>query len=638
MGTVLLKPAPIRALAVLASLLVLVALPVVARADISRREAIAIVKQQPEGRTLLLSHHDARFTVRRAGPNWLVLARQAFPDAPLASWLVDRSSGKLRGHSPIEAIRHLEDTSAIRIALHDPKVSDWLDRYKAHTQYATYDSTLHLWTVHVNAGAPYGEVAQIEVDDRTGKVTHAWTGPQVAWGMARGYKGWFGRKLNDTRLWLAFCAVFLIALVDWRRILTLRTLDLVALLAFSVSLWYFERGLVFWAVPLQYPPMVYLIARLAWIGLRAGPRPARTGRLPSWALAALLVFLIGFRLGLNAFDATVIDVGYAGTVGADRVLRGQLPYGTFPDSSGTPCGERHSDGTSSAYRQAKEGGRCESPVANGDTYGPVNYAAYVPALAVTGWTGRWDDLPASHGTSAVFDLACVAGMAAVGWRLGRMRLALVCALAWVAYPFTGYALQANTNDMIVAAFAIWGFAFLHSPVRRGALLALAAWTKFAPLVLWPLWSRYPRGSAAPPRSFLRGAAGLALGSALAGLLLLPGGLHGLGVFWDRTFGFLLGRDSPFSLWAWGIYPGLPDLGGLQTVLEALLATCAVALAFRPRQLDAVQLAALSGALMLGFELVLTHWSYLYLPWAFPFALLALVLPSERRGDTTYTSG
>ena len=78
--------------------------------------------------------------------------------------------------------------------------------------------------------------------------------------MARGYKGWFGRKLNDTRLWLAFCAVFLIALVDWRRILTLRTLDLVALLGFSVSLWYFERGLVFWAVPLQYPPMVYLIA------------------------------------------------------------------------------------------------------------------------------------------------------------------------------------------------------------------------------------------------------------------------------------------------------------------------------------------------------------------------------------------
>ena len=104
-------------------------------------------------------------------------------------------------------------------------------------------------------------------------------------------------------------------------------------------------------------------------------------------------------------------------------------------------------------------------------------------------------------------------------------------------------------------------------------------------------------------------------------------------FWDRTAGFQIGRSSPFSLWAWGIYPDLPDLGSLQTALEALLVTCAVALAFRPRRLDAVQLAALSGALVLGFELVLTHWSYLYLPWAFPFVLLALVLPSQvRRGQ------
>ena len=182
--------------------------------------------------------------------------------------------------------------------------------------------------------------------------------------------------------------------------------------------------------------------------------------------------------------------------------------------------------------------------------------------------------------------------------------------------------------MIVAAFAIWGFVFAASPIRRGTLLALASWTKFAPLVLWPLWSRYPRGEDEPRHSFARGVAGLALGSALAGLLLLPGGLDGVQVFWDRTVGFQIGRSSPFSVWAWDIYPGFPDLAGLQVALEALLVTCAVALAFRPRKLDLVQFAALSGALMLGFELVLTHWSYLYLPWAFPFALLPLVLPSR----------
>ena len=55
-----------------------------------RSEAIAIAKEQPAGRTLLLAHPDARFTARRAGANWLVLARQAFPETPLASWVIDR--------------------------------------------------------------------------------------------------------------------------------------------------------------------------------------------------------------------------------------------------------------------------------------------------------------------------------------------------------------------------------------------------------------------------------------------------------------------------------------------------------------------------------------------------------------------
>ena len=148
-----------------------------------------------------------------------------------------------------------------------------------------------------------------------------------------------------------------------------------------------------------------------------------------------------------------------------------------------------------------------------------------------------------------------------------------------------------------------------------------------------LWSRYPRGEDDPPgRSLVRGVGGLLLGTALAGLLLLPGGhgLHAVRLFWDRTAGFQLGRSSPFSIWDWnGYLPGFPDLGGLQTALEALLVTCSVLLAFRPRRLDALQLAALSGAIVLGFELVLTHWSYLYLPWAFPFVLLAFVLPSAQ---------
>ena len=40
------------------------------------------------------------------------------------------------------------------------------------------------------------QVVQVQVDDRSGAVLEQWTGDQVAWTMARGYEGAFGRKIN----------------------------------------------------------------------------------------------------------------------------------------------------------------------------------------------------------------------------------------------------------------------------------------------------------------------------------------------------------------------------------------------------------------------------------------------------------
>ena len=47
----------------------------------------------------------------------------------------------------------------------------------------------------------------------------------------------------------------------------------------------------------------------------------------------------------------------------------------------------------------------------------------------------------------------------------------------------------------------------------------------------------------------------------------------------------------------------------------------------PRRRSPLQLAAFTAALLIGFELVLTHWFFLYLPWFFPFVAIALL--SER---------
>jgi len=135
---------------------------------------------------------------------------------------------------------------AIQLFLAYDKVADWLTRYPPSP---VTDATFAqgVWTVNVWSGQ-VGEIATGKVDDASGAITEAWTGPQVAWKMARGYKGAFGgTKINSTPLWLAFCALFLLGLVDWRRPLSVRNADLVVLLSFSVSLWFFNHGDVFTA-------------------------------------------------------------------------------------------------------------------------------------------------------------------------------------------------------------------------------------------------------------------------------------------------------------------------------------------------------------------------------------------------------
>jgi hypothetical protein len=174
-----------------------------------------------------------------------------------------------------------------------PKVAHWLSRYPKHPSLDARFSK-GTWTVNVFSG-PAGEIATGTVDDATGAVLTAYTGPQVAWGMARGGPGAFGgRKINSYPVWLGFCAAFLIGLVDWRRLLSPRNLDLVMMLSFSVSLWYFNRGDIFTAMPLAYPGMAWLLLRCCGsgdtTGRRAGRRCGRSGcssaRPCSWPASA----------------------------------------------------------------------------------------------------------------------------------------------------------------------------------------------------------------------------------------------------------------------------------------------------------------------------------------------------------------
>jgi hypothetical protein len=317
------------------------------------------------------------------------------------------------------------------------------------------------------------------------------------------------------------------------------------------------------------------------------------------------MFLVGFRVALNIADSGVIDVGYAGTIGADRITHGEGLWGEgrFPDDNRF-----------------------------GDTYGPVNYYAYVPFELALPWSGEWDELPASHAAAIAFDLAAIVGLFFAGTRLRAGRagrdLGIVLAFAWAAYPYTGFALQANSNDSLIAALLIWSLALFARPLARGALLALAAMAKFAPLALGPLYlagstgllAREP-GAGRGRLARLRPAALFLLGFvAVFGLILAhPAIDSGLSTFFDRTVVSQLDRSSPFSVWG-----QVDGIQWLQTAVLAAAAVFATALAFVPRRRSVPQVAALAAAVMIALQLSVDHWFYLYIPWFFGALAIALL--------------
>lgn len=468
-----------------------------------------------------------------------------------------------------------------------------------HWQVSHFDSTRA-------PGEPRQEIAAVLLRDSDGAIVEAWTGFRVDWMMARGYPGAFGRSVNSPLIWLGLCFLFLLPFL--RRPLRLLHVDLVALLSLSVSYALFTAGRVEASVPLAVPPLAYLLARmlvLAWrraAGRAPVHRPPLALTLSTRALGTGVLLLIAFRLILNVTGSTVIDVGYAGVIGADRLLAGNGIYGTFP---------------------------LDNP--RGDTYGPVTYYAYVPWELLMPWRGSLDHLPAAHAATATFDLAAIA----VLWRLGSVlrgpRLGVLLAYAWCAFPFTLLTLDTNGNDALTAALVGIVLLSLASPLRRGGAVALAGLAKFAPLALGPLAATHPGGlqpgAFAHVRASLPGieraaATGLAFALASAVLLLPVLLVDGPARVLERTLSFQSERTSPFSPW------GLYDLPEAQLAATLAAIGLAVVAAVLPRRRDVIVVCALAAAVLIALQLTLGHWFYTYVVWFLPPLWLALLAQYE----------
>ena len=516
----------------------------------------------------------------------------------------------------------ISETKAIEIAKTDPKAKAAARAHPDLSPSASRNDSTGLWEVGFFTGD--NEVVQVVVDPESGEIRESWTGYQIAWRMARGYPGAFGRMINAPYIWLPLCAIFVLGLLDWRRPFRLAHLDLLVLVGgFGLSQYFFNDGKIGLSVPLAYPPLLYLLGRALWLGYRRRPGIGLRPSVPIAALAIATVLLIGGRIALNVADSNVIDVGYSGVIGADRIADRQPIYGNFPDDD-----------------------------QSGDTYGPVAYYAYVPFEQALPWSGRWDDLPAAHAASIFFDLGTMAALFLLGRRFRRGRrgteLGVLLCFAWAACPYTAYALESNTNDALVSMSLAAALLCLTAPIPRGITLALSSLTKFAPLALGPLFATYgatesgtdvsraggtesrsaaraarplPNSVTGPARRYARVAIPFTIAFAITTAVVCFQALQdpGLSTFWHRTIAEQGGRDSPFSVWGQE-----HSLGWLQAVVKAAVVALALLVAFRPCRRDHVTVAALGAAVLIGMQLTVDHWFYLYIPWFLPFLLIALL--------------
>jgi hypothetical protein len=405
--------------------------------------------------------------------------------------------------------------------------------------------------------------------------------------MARGYPGAFGRRVNAWFIWLPLCLLFIAPFVPWRRRPTLLHLDLLVLLGFSISLALFNHAKIGLSVPLIYPFMLYLLVRLTLLAFGKGvPRePLRTIVPVPW-LGVGIIFLIAFRIALNLLNSNVIDVGYSGVIGADKLIHGVALYGHWPKDN--------------TY---------------GDTYGPVSYFLYVPFRAIFGWSGTWDNLPAAHAASIFFDTLTAVGLFFLGRRIRDIQLGTLLVYGWMAYPFTLYAMNSNTNDSLVAGLVVLALLVIGSAPGRGVMAALAGFTKFAPFVLAPL---FLRGVGERPRPRAMAAFVVAFAVTVV-VCMLPVLLkHDLHFFWRDSIEYQAQRTSPFSIW--GLWGGL---GIEQHLAQGAVVAAGIGVYFLPVQRTMVQVAALAGALLIALQMTITYWLYPYLVWFFPMVLVAI---------------
>jgi len=425
---------------------------------------------------------------------------------------------------------------------------------------------------------------------------------------------------------LAWLSFVLVAIVVGRfsRVLSARNLDILLLYALVpfVHVGWTHTKLSYTGL---FVVTLILFARCLWAVTARNEtllKPNIRSPRAVWILLAFALFLHVVTL----YERGIGDVGIWSAIGGQYLLRtGHLPYGT---EFGPNC-----------------------------VYGPLMYVLFAPAGLAASFIreiasdgsivlasfSNWQAMRGVQTTELTLDLLALVALYRLARRQGDRDTALTVVFVYAISPYligmVGELGLERASHIAAAPLILFALLLLGRPALAGVLLGIATGMLYYPLFLAPLWFGYLRRKDGM-RNGLMFLAGFAAVGVLCVVMLMvmvepvDEAQSPLGAFVNDTIAqqqFKAGYgNSPLSFW--GQYPDLATWGKPTTGL--LYCLFCVILAFFPRRINSERLIALTTAVLVGTQLVLSHAGGKYI--GFYLAPLILTLFCNRRPTPSQT--
>lgn len=416
----------------------------------------------------------------------------------------------------------------------------------------------------------------------------------------------------DWRIFSVFCFLFLLPFLNFKKIFSIRNLDLVMCLspAFVIFADYITPfALLIVCIPLVYffMRMLHEVKRKSLVKLNLN----LDGRI----LKIIIIIIIGFSI-LNIWDDSSLgDSGWVCGSGGYYILEmAKYPYSidVVWEVSG---GGWHSD-----Y----------------EVYPPLSYLVYTPFMILSPYGGVspsdesfvtsfcYSDFGIINGVklaTIVFLFLAIAGLKLLSNRIGGNKFGTVIVYAWLAHPMVQYNLHWINNDLVPFIFLVWALYFITYPVRSGALLALVTQVKYFSLPLLPLWALMYKGK----KMLIFIVTFISVNLIFIVSVILLNGFETLERIFYRMQ-FFYGGEYNWSIWA--LNSGLQSVGNILKFLTIPFLIVVFYYFYKSKKKDIHALMSLSVVIIITFILLSTHIGYNYFLWF--LGLVIMVILRERK--------